>query len=167
MFETGRKPRRRERVLGRVDSFPEPLLVSEVSREDALTLGLECVSGQMYLRLQRERVWSAARRRRAARRSRGGDTETFWEDDADWVEETSPELLPREGELLYLEGAEKHATTRILRVEPLPRGRRLDTVVVGCLRVHGLTLAKTGAERTDAPPGGYLNHAPRGRQREA
>lgn len=134
----GRKQPPRDRVTGRLSSFPGPLAASSLASREVASLGLPEEPGIMYLRLQRERVWSEATRARAARRRRGADAGTFWEDARFPELDPPPELSPVEGELLHLRGAERHATTRVLRVEPLAP----HTVVVACASVVGLHIPR-------------------------
>jgi hypothetical protein len=143
--ELQRAPRvpRAERVTGALRSCPgAPLSVSELSGAAAAALGLEPRANVMYLRLQRPRTWSAARRRRIERRAAGRDADTFWEDAPDCTADEAAGLLPLAGELLELQGTHHRAQTRVLCVEPLPHGPRIGAVVVGCQRVYGLRVPR-------------------------
>jgi hypothetical protein len=134
----GRAPRARERVVASLASFPGELVASALGPREAEHLGLPAEPGRMYLRLQRPRRWGEAQRARAGRRREGADCGTFWEDAADGGEDLPATLAPEEGELLHLRGAERHATTRVLRVEPLSE----HTVIVGCVEVTGLHIPR-------------------------
>jgi hypothetical protein len=134
----GRAPRAHDRVIASLASFPGELLASSVGPREVARLGLPVEPGQMYLRLQRQRCWGEAQRARAGRRRARADDGTFWEDARDWGGDLPPVLLPEEGELLHLRGDERHATTRVLRVEPLSE----HTVVVCCDEVTGMHIPR-------------------------
>jgi hypothetical protein len=134
----GRAPHRRDRVVGTLASFAGEVLVSTVGPAEAARLGLAAEPGQMWLRLQRPRRWGEAQRARAGRRREGSDAGTFWEDAADGGEDVAPVLAPEEGELLHVRGVERHATTRVLRVEPLAE----HTVLVACLEIVGMHIPR-------------------------
>lgn len=102
-------------------------------------MGLETGAHTMHLLLQKPNTWSRARRARAERRRAGAaDLDTLWEDETDSAEVEDEDLLPTEGDVLHLRGAEHSATTIILSAQPFPSGRRPGTVLVTCRRVNGL-----------------------------